>query len=382
MFLLPFLPLSPTARPGGRACALMGILLTALALSACGGGGGGSSAAPNTTTANNPSGSQGGTTNSGTPAGTTHTGGTGTNTTGPATQTTASPVTTTVPTGTSSVPSTGTGSVPADTIPTTTPTATYNSCADSIEPSNPSNIGREIYQRYILSGNKFGGDITQGITTAISLQGQGTSDFYFIKNAAVLNTTDGLPIPDTQGTEATVGGRAGQSIAYYQIKNNLLGLQKEEQFDSSKPIAKQLYSNLYAPVFFDRLFTLTAGQEMIQTKVFTKQVYQGDAFKASSKANNAVFHQAASDTTYSVSQRVKFLGITSLVGAGGKTYSTCKFEIQNTEPASTEITTEWYLEGRGILVRSITKVGSSAPIATQELETASESGKTFYPRSN
>ncbi len=381
MFLSLHSPLLRSAQSATRASAAVCALVVVITLSACGGGGS-SSAADNsatttptgtTSTSTTPTGTS---PTVGTPAGTTPSSNTSTNTTGPATQTTASPIST-APTGTSSVSETGSRTVSAD----TTPTAVYNSCADSVEASNPNNARRETYQRYILSGSKFGGDITQGITTAISLEGQGTNDFYYIKSAEVVNTMDGLPIPDTERVDATVGGPTGQSVSVYQIKNNQLGLAKEEQFDGSKPNAKLLYSNLYAPVFFDRLFTLTAGQEIIQTRVFTKQISQGDVFKTHGKAGNAVFHQAAGDTTYTISQRVKFLGVTQLVaGTGAKTYSTCKFQIQDT--TSAEITTEWYLEGHGILVKSSTQVGSGAPIATQELETASDFGKTIFPRSN
>jgi hypothetical protein len=359
-----FLSVPHTHAAHTRCVALTCALLVSAALSACGGGSSGSTA---TTAPATPSTTPQSVTDTTAPV------------TVPKVTSTAAPVTTTAtmpsgPTVTTSTTDAGSRTVNPGA------TASYNSCADNIEVTNPGNVGRVIYQRYVVSASGSNGDVLQEITTTNQQREKPNSlGYYYVRSAAVLNTADGLPIPDIE--RIGTGGPTGKTISSYQFTNGQVGLVSEQQFDGSVPQPKELYTDLYSPVFFDRLFTLSAGQEINQTRIFTRQPFLGETFKAQSKIGIPASHQAAANTAHTVSQRIKFLGVTPLT-LGPNTYSTCKFEIQNTEPPSAQITTEWYLEGRGMLVQAIAQVGSNPPIRTQVLETAAESGKTFFPRNN
>jgi hypothetical protein len=280
-----------------------------------------------------------------------------------------------------SASSTISGTTTADTGTTTggprSTASPYNSCADAAEVNGISNVGTISYQRYVVSGGGFGNEGTKEITTTSeeqqSLNGLGN---YYVKSQKVLNTVDGLPIPDSDGANA--GKPADKSVAFYQLNNGQIELAGEQFFNTTGILPQQLFTNLYDPVFYDRLFTLSAGQEIVQNKTFVQQEFTGDVLKAQSKAGQAVRYQAAGPAE-TFSQRIKFLGVMQLT-VGPRTYSTCKFEVQDTAPASSNITTKWYLEGRSVLVQAITLNSVGSEVKTMRLEQATLAGRTIYPR--
>jgi hypothetical protein len=307
------------------------ILLASAALSACGGGG----------------------TNSPDPVSTVLTNNTTTVTTTPAITPTVSQ-----PTPTSSSPSnTGTPTSSTGTV-TSTVTAAYNLCADTEEATDPSSTSRQTSQTYVYSG--LGGDGSVNFTTTnqakAAFKGAGS---YFVRSVVSTSTLDGLAIPSLGGGAAELSN----TVSYYERRNGLLGLVGSETYSRSDNVDTLQSTYSYSPVFFDNLFTLSASQTAFQTRTFTQ---------------TSTFSSAAS---FSESQKVKYLG-TETFKLGNKDYTVCKYEVQNTSPASQYVITRWYLAGRGILLESRTFDTTTSPateVRTIRLERATDRGQTIFP---
>lgn len=301
------------------------------------------------------------------------------------------------PTSSEPTASTGSGSVTVNTTPTpstpdntgttgtsgtsgTTGTTTtspdtsiYNSCASASAAADAEIVNRVEAQTYLYSGR--GGDKTVVITTKnfapSALQGIGS---YFVKNEAMTaNTPDGVSIPDS-----VIGLEPKR---YFELSNGKLGQVAVESFkEGSLGQPNTIFTDRYEPVFYDARFTMAAGTALEQTKSYRKTETFGDSLKAQGKASwlGSTQH-SANNVLVSTTQKIRFVGIETLQGDNNKTYRTCKFESQSLVPASTERVTEWYLVGKGILMKSITSSAAGAALQTIWLERATVGDEVIFP---
>lgn len=234
-------------------------------------------------------------------------------------------------------------------------------------------VSRVEAQTYTYSGR--GGDKTIVTTTKnlapSSLQGVGS---YFVKSEAITaNTPDGVSIPDSVIVK--------EPKKYFELSNGKLGLVAVESFKEvafGQPTIT--LTDRYEPVFYDARFTMAAGTTLEQTKSYRKTETFGDSVKAQGKASwPGSAQHSANNVLVSTTQKIRFVGIETLIGDNNKTYITCKFESQSLVPASTELVTEWYLVGKGILMKSITSAANGAALQTIKLERASVGDEVVFP---
>ena len=279
----------------------------------------------------------------------------------------------TVMVSTTTTPSTPTNTGTTGTTTTSPDTSTYNSCASASAVADAESANRVEAQTYTYSGR--GGDKTIVTTTKnlapSALQGVGS---YFVKNEAITaNTPDGVSIPDS-----VIGLEPKR---YFEPSNGKLGLVAIESFKEGAVGQPTItFTDRYEPTFYDAKFTMAAGVTLEQTKSYRKTETFGDSLKAQGKASWPVSAQhSANNVLVSTTQKIRFVGTETLQGDNSKTYITCKFESQSLVPASTELVTEWYLVGKGILVQSITSAATGAALQTIRLVRASVGGEVIFP---
>jgi hypothetical protein len=356
-------------------------MLACAVLTACGGSGGGSDSAviapsgtsvtadgtqPSITTGASPSTQPAsGSPTAATPA-----------TTGPTANTGTAPGSTPSSTSPATSPTTTAGTLPG-TPTTSTDTSVYNSCANANEAADIETPLLYETQTYVLSGR--GGDksettATQNLPQA-SLQGSG---LYYVKSKVLAaRTPDGLPIPAPQGAGKT------STLWYFERSNAKTGFVATENSTRNLGGFTTVVTDRYEPTFYDIKFTMLAGQTLEQTKSYKRSTTAGiDPEIAKSKAGLATpTQQNASDPVFSVTTKTRFVALEALQ-LGNKIYSTCKFESQFLVPASTELVTEWYLVGKGLLVQSITTDNLGTALQTTRLERASTGSKVIFPAGN
>lgn len=313
-------------------------LLACAAITACGGGGG--------------------TTNSNTTATPTNTG--TTETVAPVTVITTPPVT---PSSTVSVPD-GTKTVS---------TVTSAACANP-QTTVPPTISAVTSVSYVSSGagqNESSDSIfTQG--GLLSPAGLGTGPFY-ANNALTLNEVDGLGIQ--------IKVKFTRDITFFhQLANeqlSLVGFQaylplsifgarsliSTTQYNTPLPYGLMKKDSPANP----RLFTMTAGQAVTQS--FT--------------ATTTFVDPSMTSTVKTSTQRIEFIGMDSINPGGTQAYTACKFTNTETTAQGGQVTTLWYLQGKGILLKSRTDLINNAGVTETTNDTtlvkAEQGGAVVFP---
>ncbi len=253
-----------------------------------------------------------------------------------------------------------------DRVPENDFDAPYNTCADTQDFNNTADTSRETKQRYAYSGT--GGDTYSDYT----FTNQPKADFlgsgsYYVRHELSTISLDGLATdPSVDRTSGAGGGGAAASkktASYYQLRNGRLGLVGTQVYDRELGPEVLESTSTYDPVFYDRLFTLTPGQTVEQTRQFSQ-----------TKANITEIK--------TITQKITFVGLVTKNLGGKSDYETCEFKVQNIAPASDLVTTKWYLVGKGILYGSETRGPDrkSRPVNTITLESASENSIAVFPK--
>jgi hypothetical protein len=336
-----------------RYMALSCAVLACATLTACGGGGGGSNAQNPLT--------------SSTPTGTTNI------STGTSTVSVPLAATTTAPSGVTSTPSdnspTTTISVPGGSK--TTAPITSAACANP-QASVPPNISAVAVVNYESSGANQNEASDNEFTELgeISPMGLGAGPYYASK-VFTRSEIDGLGIPVKTGSLKDIS-------FYHQVSNGELDLAGFQAYRSGLVGRTLLFTTQYSPALpyglmqkdnptNRRLFRMTAGQSVTQS--FTATTTFADANMA--------------NTVRTSTQRIEFVGMDSVNPGGTQTYTACKFTNTEATPTGSQVTTSWYLLGKGILLRSTTEAISTAGIATTtnttRLVKASQGGNVVYP---
>jgi hypothetical protein len=300
-------------------------LLACAAITACGGGGG--------------------TTNSNTTATPTNTG--TTETVAPVTVITTPPVT---PSSTVSVPD-GTKTVS---------TVTSAACANP-QTTVPPTISAVTSVSFVSSGadqNQTSDSIfTQdGLLSAVGL---GTGPYY-ANSALTKSEIDGLGIQ--------IKVKITKDITFYHQLDNgelrLVGFQAYlplSIFGARSLLSTTKYSTAlpYGLMKKDspaspHLFTMTAGQAVTQS--FT--------------ATTTFVDPSMTSTVTINTQRIEFIGMDSINPGGTQAYTACKFTNTEATAQGSQVTTLWYLQGKGILLKSRTDITSSAGVTETTNDTA------------
>ena len=116
-----------------------------------------------------------------------------------------------------------------------------------------------------------------------------------------------------------------------------------------------------------RLFTMTAGQAVTQSFTAT-----------------TTFVDPSMTSTVTIStQRIEFIGMDSVNPGGMQAYTTCKFTNTEATAQGSQVTTLWYLQGKGILLKSRTDITSSAGVTETTNDTtlvkAVQDGAVVFP---
>jgi hypothetical protein len=194
---------------------------------------------------------------------------------------------------------------------------------------------------------------------------------YYASTALTDSTPDGLGIPGGKGSTRDI-------TLYHQLVNGQLDLIGFQAYITNSKIRVASSSTQYSPALpygtmnkdepvNNRLFTLTAGQAVTQS------------FTATTRFVDAGFANINKSTT----QRIEFIGMDSVNPGGTQAYTTCKFTNTEATAQGSQVTTLWYLQGKGILLKSITEAISTAGVVsttnTTLLVKAEQNGSVIFP---
>ncbi len=200
--------------------------------------------------------------------------------------------------------------------------------------------------------------------------GLGTGPYY-ATTAFTNSQIDGLGIP--------VKSNSFKDITHYhQWVNGQFDLVGFESYRSNPSTRVLLSTTQYSPALpygmmkkdepvNGRLFTMTAGQAVTQS--FTATTSFVDTNMASIVKTRT--------------QRIEFVGIDSVNPGGTQTYTACKFTNTEATAQGSQVTTLWYLQGKGVLLKSRTDITNSAGITettnNTSLVKAVQSGSVIFP---
>ncbi len=230
-------------------------------------------------------------------------------------------------------------------------------------------------QTYVYSGQ--GGDKSESIEIKnlpkAPLQGAG---LYYVKSKNVTaQSKDGLSLPSSAVSMSA-------PLSYYEQSNGLIGLAATQYSVQNLSASPVLITDRYEPVFYDAKFTMSAGQILEQTNSFRHTETSSESAIAQSKTKlQSSAQQSVVNYLSTMTQKIRFVGI-EILPLDGRTYTTCKFELQSLVPASTEIVNEWYLVGKGIMVQSTTTNSAGEQLQTIKLESASVDEQSIFPAAN
>jgi hypothetical protein len=105
-------------------------------------------------------------------------------------------------------------------------------------------------------------------------------------------------------------------------------------------------STAYNPFAVSRIFTLAVGQELTDLQSGT----------------TTTTLPTPSTNSFSGTTRYKYVSRQNITVLG-KSYDTCKYETQAMTPTPGEIVTDWFVVGKGVMVRQI--IGGAAPSTTE-----------------
>jgi hypothetical protein len=216
---------------------------------------------------------------------------------------------------------------------------------------------------YEISGSINGDGIQTTTVTNLGLIAPSNSALgagpYYGKKQSEDISFNGVPI-------GPGGGASKYDVSYYQFDNNQLGLVGKDFFElvGAFDLVK---SESYSPVFYDTRWTMQVGQTVNKNTTVTT-------------LNGSVVNSQAQLT-----QRTEFVAIENIV-LNGRNYSACKYTVSRATPSGGELTTSWYLNGKGLLLQKLDQIVDSAGIVTPKLRTTlvrtTVDAATVFPLAN
>jgi hypothetical protein len=194
---------------------------------------------------------------------------------------------------------------------------------------------------------------------------------YYARTAFTDSNPDGLGIPGGKGSSRDI-------TLYHQLVNGQLDLVGFQAYRPGLGGRDLLFTTQFSPALpyglmkkdeavNNRLFTMTAGQAVTQS--FT--------------ATTTFVDVSMTNTVKTNTQRIEFVGMDSVNPGGTQTYTACKFTNTETTAQGNQVTTLWYLEGRGTLLQSRTDITNSAGVTettnNTRLVKAEQGGVIIFP---
>lgn len=241
---------------------------------------------------------------------------------------------------------------PSD-CPTNPPNNSRNGC--TMAAADALKLGNRLQLEYLVTTT--GVAPSSGQYTLDSLVAQYTP---FAGSSAV-QTTYTLSGTSTGGGVTTVSNIKGKDYVQEAANGLILDLGDEVESDIRTPQGnlQSVVRTVYAPAYLNSEFTLLEGQSL--TRTIGSRV-------TSSSIINGVPTQA-SETSQSYTETLTY-ELRENISVQGRTYDTCRY--RETRANSTDVTTTWYLYGKGIPVR--TRVVGTGSDEITELKSGSFNG--------
>jgi hypothetical protein len=192
-------------------------------------------------------------------------------------------------------------------------------------------------------GYTYSGTITGTQNVDSTVAGMSTFEGHSARETDVLttgtNTTQGVTVAVNTSTKA-YGVISGNALTSYGAVVTATGSTAGVNFTNTSRV-------VYSPPFTDAQFGLAIGQSVTQT--------QAGSLTGSTSFGGLIPDQTTPATTFSTTSTTTYVGQESVSVIAG-TYNACEYQV--TTPASSDVTTTWYIVGKGIPVK-ITTTGSA-----------------------
>ncbi|WP_395702836.1 hypothetical protein [Aquabacterium sp.] len=224
-------------------------------------------------------------------------------------------------------------------------------------PSGPSNgcfdlnmltsSGNVVSVTYDLSGPTTGSlTIETAFNGLATFQGQSYNESVYRRKGTIFE--NGLPVAVDDGEKRYTRKTADGEITHY-------GTTASTMVTTNDYIATTNYTTLYSPLWVDRIYALPQGQSLTSTQA-TATTRVTTYSTPNIPTTTATYGSSLTETvTYIGHERVS-------VEAGD--YDTCRYE--HIDSASGNTTTNWFVAGKGVLVKSVTvKAGVAQTLAAR-----------------
>lgn len=194
---------------------------------------------------------------------------------------------------------------------------------------------------------------------------------YYADSSLTYSNIDGVGIPVKNGSIKDI-------TFFHQLANGQLSLVGFQAYRGNLVWRSLMFTKQYSTALpyglmekdsraNPRLFTMTAGQAVTQS--FT--------------ATTTFVDPSMTSTVTINTQRIEFIGMDSVNPGGTQAYTTCKFTNTESTAQGSQVTTLWYLQGKGILLKSRTDLISSAGVTETTNDTnlvkAEQGGAVVFP---